>query len=154
MSKTRYKISSEHKKSAYEEQKWSKALSNGKEVFVLVGNLYRWAEFFIYLDENEKQELLEENSIVVNEYENFELIEMMDGGCDFWVDIINEKEYTEEELKEINNLLYKWPENSDSNYYDLEDEGYSEEKMLLNNWTETDCEYVLHSPYVLVADNN
>jgi len=154
MPKTRYKISSEHKKSAYEEQKWSNTLKNGKEVFVLVGNLYRWAEFFIDLDEKEKKELLEENSIVVNEYENFELIEMLDGGCDFWVDIVNEDKYTEEELKEINSLLYKWPKDSDSNYYDLEDDGYSEEKMELNNWTEKDCEYVLYSPYLLVADNN
>ena len=154
MPKTRYKISSEHKKSAYEEQKWSNTLKNGKEVFVLVVNLYRWAEFFIDLDEKEKKELMEENSIVVNEYENFELIEMLDGGCDFWVDIVKEDKYTEEELKEINSLLYKWPKDSDSNYYDLEDDGYSEEKMELNNWTEKDCEYVLYSPYLLVADNN
>ena len=154
MSKERYIISPGYKKSTYEEQKWSNTLSNGKMVFVNVGNLYRWAKFCIDLDEKEKKELFRENSVVVSDYENFEMLEMTDGGCDFWVDILNEDKYTEEELKEINKLLYIWPKNNIPEYYDQDDDSYCEEKMELNNWTETDCEYVIHSPYILEGDNN
>jgi hypothetical protein len=145
----RYVIKPEYKKSATEEQFWTNTLVNGKQVTVKVGNLYRWGSFYIDLSDNEKESLLKKDSILLNDYEDYELIEMWDGGCDFWVDIVDEEKYSEEEVEEINTLLYKWPEGEVPEYEDEDDDGYSEDKMEINEWYETDCEYTLSGPYEL-----
>ena len=142
--RTRYLIEPEYKKSACEEQIWNNTLKNGKPVSVKVGNLYRWGSFYIELTEREKEELLKKDQVVLNDYEDFELIEMWDGGCDFWVNIVDEDDFTEEELEEINALLYSTEDDTDE-----DDECYDEEKMEINGWHETDCEYTLSSPYKL-----
>ena len=143
--RTRYLIEPEYKKSAYDEQIWNNTLKNGKPVSVKVGNLYRWGSFYIELTDIQKEDLLKKESVLLNDYEEFELIEMWDGGCDFWVDIVDEDDFTEEELEEINALLYSTPEDDE----DEDDECYDEEKMEINGWCETDCEYTLSGPYKL-----
>jgi hypothetical protein len=149
--RTRYLIEPEYKKSACEEQIWNNTLKNGKPVSVKVGNVYRWGSFYIELTEREKEELLKKDQVLLNEYEDFELIEMWDGGCDFWVNIVDEDDFTEEELEEINALLYSTEDDADE-----DDECYDEEKMEINGWYETDCEYTLSSPYKLdkVVENS
>lgn len=142
--RTRYLIEPEYKKSACEEQIWNNTLKNGKPVSVKVGNLYRWGSFYVELTEREKEELLKKDQVVLNDYEDFELIEMWDGGCDFWVNIVDEDDFTEEELEEINALLYSTEDDEEE-----DDECYDEEKMEINGWHETDCEYTLSSPYKL-----
>jgi len=142
--RTRYLIEPEYKKSACEEQIWNNTLKNGKPVSVKVGNLYRWGSFYVELTEREKEELLKKDQVVLNDYEGFELIEMWDGGCDFWVNIVDEDDFTEEELEEINALLYSTEDDEEE-----DDECYDEEKMEINGWHETDCEYTLSSPYKL-----
>jgi len=149
--RTRYLIEPEYKKSACEEQIWNNTLKNGKPVSVKVGNVYRWGSFYIELTEREKEELLKKDQVLLNDYEDFELIEMWDGGCDFWVNIVDEDDFTEEELEEINALLYSTEDDADE-----DDECYDEEKMEINGWYETDCEYTLSSPYKLdkVVENS
>ena len=149
--RTRYLIEPEYKKSACEEQIWNNTLKNGNPVSVKVGNVYRWGSFYIELTEREKEELLKKDEILLNEYEGFELIEMWDGGCDFWVNIVDEDDFTEEELEEINALLYSTEDDQDE-----DDECYDEEKMEINGWHETDCEYTISSPYKLdkVVENS
>ena len=149
--RTRYLIEPEYKKSACEEQIWNNTLKNGNPVSVKVGNVYRWGSFYIELTEKEKEDLLKKDQILLNEYEGFELIEMWDGGCDFWVNIVDEDDFTEEELEEINALLYSTEDDQDE-----DDECYDEEKMEINGWHETDCEYTLSSPYKLdkVVENS
>ena len=149
--RTRYLIEPEYKKSACEEQIWNNTLKNGKPVSVKVGNVYRWGSFYIELTEREKEELLKKDQVLLNDYEDFELIEMWDGGCDFWVNIVDEDDFTEEELEEINALLYSTEDDADE-----DDECYDETKMEINGWYETDCEYTLSSPYKLdkVVENS
>ena len=147
--RTRYLIEPEYKKSACEEQIWTNTLENEKPVCVKVGNLYRWGSFYIDLNETEKTELLKKDSILLNDYEDFELIEMWDGGCDFWVCIVDEDDFTEEEQDEINSLIYKWKEPPNEEDEDEDDENYDEDKMEANGWIETDCEYTLNGPFKL-----
>ena len=148
--RTRYLIEPEYKKSACEEQFWKNTLKNDKPVCVKVGNLYRWGSFYIDLNDAEKTELLNKDTVIVNEYENYELIEMWDGGCDFWVEIVDEDDFTEEEQDEINSLLYRWKEPpSDEEEDEDDDENYDEDKMEANGWMETDCEYTLNGPFKL-----
>jgi len=154
-----YSIEPEYKKSAQEEQIWENKLQNGKSVQLKVGNLYRWGTFHIKISESQKEEIAKQESILINDYEDFELIEMWDGGCDFWVDIVDEDDYSEEELDEINKLIYKWPEDNrpeDADDEDEDDEIYDEEKLYANSWSEVECEYTLNGPFKLelVIDSN
>ncbi len=103
--KTKYTIKSIYKKSTFEEQDWVNTLSTGNPVLVKVNNVYRWGDFTIELTDIERDELLKKVEVRLDDYEH-ELIEMWDGGCDFWIDIIDEDDYTTEEQEEINNLLY------------------------------------------------
>lgn len=143
--KQQYLIETKHKKSVCEEQIWKNTLKSGKKVEVKVGNLYRWGHFHITINEKEKADLLKKENVLINDYEDYELISMWDGGCDFWVDIVDEDKYSEEELNEINILLYK--SNEEEN--DDDDELYDEEKMFDNGWDETECKYTLNAPFAL-----
>ena len=147
--RARYTIEPEYKKSACEEQIWTNTLKNGENVSVKIGNVYRWGSFYIELTDKEKEDLLEKETVLLNDYEDFELIEMWDGGCDFWINIVNEEDYSEEQLEEINTLLYKWPEGKVPEDEDEDDEDYSYEKMEINGWLECDCEYILNGPFKL-----
>ena len=139
--KTKYTIKSIYKKSTFEEQDWVNTLSTGNPVLVKVNNVYRWGDFTIELTDIERDELLKKVEVRLDDYEH-ELIEMWDGGCDFWIDIIDEDDYTTEEQEEINNLLYKWKDDIPE-YEDEDDEGYSYEKMEQNGWIENDCHIIL-----------
>jgi len=134
--KTTYTIKSIYKKSTCEEQDWVNTLSNGASVLVKICNVYRWGEFTIELTDRERDELLEKEEVKLDDYEH-ELIEMWDGGCDFWIDIIDEDNYAAEQLEEINDLLYKLKNDDD------DDDDYSYEKMEQNGWIENDCHIIL-----------
>jgi hypothetical protein len=149
-----YSIEPEYKKSAWEEQIWENKLNNGKSVTVKVGNLYRWGRFYIKINENEKESFLKEKSILINDFDEYELIELWDGGCDFWVDIVDEYQYSKDECEEIHTLIYKWPKDDCPEDEDDEDDGFDEEKMIANNWSETECEYTVSSPYKLEKIEN
>lgn len=143
--KQQYLIEPKYKKSVCEEQTWTNTLKNGKSVSVKVGNVYRWGHFHITINESEKADLLKKENVLINDYEDYELISMWDGGCDFWLDIVDEDKYSEEELNEINILLYKSGEEED----DDDDEFYDEEIMCNNGWDEFECEYTLNAPVEL-----
>jgi hypothetical protein len=136
-----YIIEPDYKKSVCEKQYWYNSLLSGKEVTVLVNNVYRWGSFYIELNQEEKEEILESNEVDLDDYEH-ELIETWDGGCDFWVETLDEDLYTPEEKEEIENLIYKW-QGKVPEYYDHDDEYYNEEKMELNGWFENDCKYII-----------
>lgn len=154
--RTKYIIQPTYKKSVVEEQYWCNTISNDKEVKVKVNNVYRWGEFYIDLTDEEKEDLMDREMIELCDYEH-ELLSCWDGGCDFWIDIVNEEDFTEKELEEIETLLYKWKkklsiipedgigESEDDAEEDSDDEGYSYEKMEHNGWCETECEYVITS---------
>lgn len=146
--KQQYLIEPKYKKSVCEEQIWTNTLKSGKKVAVKVGNVYRWGHFHITINEEEKGDILTKDIILINDYEDYELISMWDGGCDFWLDIVDEDKYSEEEINEINELLYKSAEEEDDDDDELY-EDYDEEKMCENGWDETECEYTLNAPFAL-----
>ena len=110
--RTKYIIQPTYKKSVVEEQYWCNTISNDKEVKVKVNNVYRWGEFYIDLTDEEKEDLMDREMIELCDYEH-ELLSCWDGGCDFWIDIVNEEDFTEKELEEVEELLYKWKKEED-----------------------------------------
>ncbi len=95
---TKYSLIPHYNKSLMETQTWNRTLKNGKLVTLKVFNTYRCFNIEIELDDAEKDEILNLDTILLDKY-SFTPDEME--GCDCWYEIINEKDFTEEEREEI-----------------------------------------------------
>ena len=95
---TKYSLIPHYNKSLMETQTWNRTLKNGKLVTLKVFNTYRCFNIEIELDDEEKAEILNLDTILLDKY-SFTPDEME--GCDCWYEIINEKDFTEEEREEI-----------------------------------------------------
>jgi len=133
-----YVIKPKFKKSICETQFWINTLSNGKNVKVEVNTVFRWGSFNIELNDKQKDQILSSIQINLNDYEH-ELIETWDG-CDFWLETVDEDSFNSEEQEEIENLINQWP--VEHEYYEVDD-GYDEEKMEANGWSEYECTYTI-----------
>lgn len=102
---TKYIIEPNYKKSTYQTEEWRNKMENGKEVIIHVTSFYRWGIFEISLTEEEKNEILKKESIEFDDYDEFEMQEMWDG-CDLYIEIQNEEQYTNEEIRKIKCLIY------------------------------------------------
>ena len=141
-----YKISADYKKATYQTERWTNSLSNGKNVTLLVTSLFRWGNFEIELSEMEKEEILNKDSIVLNDY--ICTCEEMWDGCAIDEEIENEEMYTEEERREIRKMIYYADDTEDSSQdsFDSSDE-YSLDIDILdaNKWDLDDTIYGFYS---------
>ena len=131
-----YKIMADYKKSTYQEEHWINELKNGKYVTLYVTTLFRWGNFEIILNDKEKKEILKKNNIILNEYD-FVMEEMLDG-CDLYIEIQDENNYSVEEINEINSLIYCEDEND---YDDEINYQFDEDILENNNWELEDTVY-------------
>lgn len=136
-----YKISAKYKKSTFSHDYWKNIVS-GKKVVIIITTLWRWGEFNLTIDDDEKKELSNKESIIINNYEN-EFINNIDS-CERTLKIENFDSYSEEEQEEIKNLIYK----------DVEDEVILEESILEeeNGWELDDTIYEICGEYDLELD--
>ena len=115
-----YKISPKAKKCTFTREEWSIQLLD-KNVRLDVTVMWRWGDFSINITEKEKRELESSDKVIVSDYD-FELINMY-GGCEIFVEIRNESDYTKDEIKEIYKKIYL----TDEKIYDediLEENGW------------------------------
>ena len=98
-----HKISPKANKCTFTREEWYIHLFN-KIVYLDVTVMWRWGDFYIYITEEEKKELESSEKVIVSEYD-FELINMFDG-CERFVELRNESDYTKDELKEIYKKIY------------------------------------------------
>ena len=96
-------ISPKANKCTFTREEWYIHLFN-KIVRLDVTVMWRWGDFSIYITEKEKKELESSEKVIVSEYD-FELINMFDG-CERFVELRNESDYTKDELKEIYKKIY------------------------------------------------
>jgi hypothetical protein len=136
---TKYIIEPNYKKSTYQTEEWVNKLKNGKPVIIHVTSFYRWGTFEISLTEEEKNEILKKESIEFDDYEEFEMHEMWDG-CDLYVEIQNEENFTNQEIKEIKCLIYCNQEDKECKYQN-NSESESESKSQEESESENECEY-------------
>ena len=131
-----YRLTADYKKCTYQIEHWTKDI-NEKKVTLLVYTYFYWGIFEITLTDNEKEEILKKDSIILNDY--CVSCEELDSGCEQYEDIKNEDSYTEEELLEINRLIYRPIDDED--YYS--DEEYSLDTSVLeqNGWDMDDTIY-------------
>ena len=95
---TKYSLIPNYNKSLTETQTWTRTLKNGKLVTLKVSNTYRCFKIEIELDDVEKVEILNMDTILLDKY-SFIPDEME--GCDCWHEIIDMENFTEEEREEI-----------------------------------------------------
>lgn len=119
-----YAIEPKYKKSVYEKEEWCNKLKNGKSVSVYITTYYRYGTFNVKLSNIDKQEITNNDEIILNNYEDFEMNELIDG-CSLDIDIANESSYTNDEINEISKLIYCY--NNEKDVYDAKLEGSEEE---------------------------
>tara|TARA_B110000967_G_scaffold209810_1_gene267791 strand:- start:89 stop:676 length:588 start_codon:yes stop_codon:yes gene_type:complete len=134
-----YEITADYKKSTYQIEHWTNVLSNGKHVTLLVYTYFYWGTFEIELTDKEKEEILKKTEIVLNDY-SISCAEL-DSGCDCYEEIENEERYTEEELDELNKLIYWHKDYYDEEYNTDTNYNFEQDILELNDWDMDDTTY-------------
>lgn len=124
-----YTLTNTYKKNSYENEYYTKTIL-GKNVTLIITTTYRWGEFEVTLTEEEKNKMLNEDIVCVNDYDSC-FVSNIDG-CEQTEEIKNLESYTEEEKEAIYNDIYEDVENKilfdkselEDNEWDLDDTIY------------------------------
>ena len=117
-----YTVTNEYKKASYENARYSKMIM-GKRVILIITTIFRWGEFEVNLSEKEKEKMLSEDIVVLNDYDS-SFVSNIDG-CEQTDEIENLNNYSDEEKKAIFKNIYEDIE--DETLFDvseLEDDGW------------------------------
>ena len=134
-----YIVKPKYKKSSLSNEYW-KNIINDKVITLIVSVQWRWSSFSINLNEEEKKEVEESDHLLLSDYD-YDFIET-DDGCERFIEIKDENNYSEGEL----NLIYK------SMYEDLEEEYFDETYMEENGWDLSDTTYEITGGVELIED--
>ena len=134
-----YIVKPKYKKSSLSNEYWTNII-NDKLVTLIVSIQWRWSSFTINLNNEEKKKVEESDHLLLSDYD-YDFIET-DDGCERFIEIKDENNYTEGEL----NLIYK------SMYEDLEEEYFDETYMEENGWDLSDTTYEISGGVELTED--
>ena len=135
-----YIVKPKYKKSTSSNEYWTNVINN-KSVTVIVTILWRWGEFSINLTDKEKIDVEESEHLLLSDYD-YDFIET-DDGCDRYIDIQNEKDFTAREIK----MIYE------SMYEDIDEEYFDETYMEENGWDLSDTTYEITGGVELTEEN-
>lgn len=134
-----YIVKPKYKKSSFSNEYWTNFINN-KSVTLKVTIQWRWSSFNINLNEEEKKAVEESEDLLLGDYD-YDFIET-DDGCERFIEILNEMNYTTGEL----NLIYK------SIYEDIDEEYFDETFMEENGWDLSDTTYEISGGVELEED--
>ena len=134
-----YIVKPKYKKSSISNEYWTNII-NDKVVTLIVSVQWRWSSFSINLNEKEKKEVEESEHLLLSDYD-YDFIET-DDGCERFIEIKDENNYSEDEIK----LIYE------SMYEDLEEEYFDETYMEENGWDLSDTTYEISGGVELTED--
>ena len=126
-----YNLYPQSKNSIYTTEHWVNTLSNRKLVTVLFVQQWRTGIFTIELDETEKERLLAQDNITLNDC-GASIDELTDGWY-FGTEIKNKDNYNDEELKEIHKMMFC--DNDNQAEYDSEVEYDFDQDIMEYPWT-------------------
>ena len=135
-----YIVKPKYKKSSLSNEYWTNVINN-KSVTVIVTVLWRWSEFSINLNDEEKNLVEESDHLLLSDYD-YDFIET-DDGCERIIEINDENNYTARELK----MIYE------SMYEDIDEEYFDETYMEENGWDLSDTTYEITGGVELVEEN-
>ena len=134
-----YIVKPKYKKSTISNEYWTNMINN-KPVTLIVSVQWRWSSFTINLNDEEKEKVEKSEHLLLSDYD-YDFIET-DDGCERFIEIKDENNYSEGEL----NLIYK------SMYEDLEEEYFDETYMEENGWDLSDTTYEITGGVELIED--
>jgi len=134
-----YIVKPKYKKSSLSNEYWTNIINN-KSVTIVISIQWRWSSFNINLNDEEKKTVEESEHLLLSDYD-YDFIET-DDGCERFIDIKNEKDYTARELK----MIYE------SMYEDIEEEIFDETFMKENGWDLSDTTYEISGGVELEED--
>ena len=134
-----YIVKPKYKKSSLSNEYWTNIINN-KSVTIVISIQWRWSSFNINLNDEEKKTVEESEHLLLSDYD-YDFIET-DDGCERFIEIKDENNYTEGEL----NLIYE------SMYEDLEEEYFDETYMEENGWDLSDTTYEITGGVELTED--
>ena len=134
-----YIVKPKYKKSSLSNEYWTNIINN-KSVTIVISIQWRWSSFNINLNDEEKKTVEESEHLLLSDYD-YDFIET-DDGCERFIDIKNEKDYTARELK----MIYE------SMYEDIEEEIFDETFMEENGWDLSDTTYEITGGVELTED--
>lgn len=126
-----YLIEAESKKSTFSNEYWTNEIE-GKTVTLKVTVMWRWGEFSITITEDQKNKIKNSDTVLISDYD-YEFISTEDG-CERFVEIQDEENYSENELTKIYSSMYG---DVDDEEYEVYDENIMEE----NGWSLLDTTY-------------
>ena len=133
-----YNVYPQNEDSIYTTEHWVTTLSNEKVVTVLYVQEWRSGIFTVELDETDKEKLLVQDNITLNDYGA--CIEELNDGCFFESEIKNKDKYNDEELKEIHRLMFCNKDNQEK-YNSEEEYDFDQDIMEANDWSMDDTIY-------------
>ncbi len=99
-----YIVKPKYKKSSTSNEYWTNII-NDKLITLIVSVQWRWSSFTIYLNNDEKKKVEESDYLLLSDY-NYDFIET-DDGCERFIEIKDENNYTEGELNLIYESMYE-----------------------------------------------
>lgn len=133
-----YHVYPRDKDCIYTTEHWINTLSNGKVVTVLHVQQWRSGTFSIEVDEVEKENLMAQESIVLNDCGAS--VEELSEGWLYECKVKNEALYDDKDLKEIHRKMFHDEDNDDE--YDSEEEyDFDQDLMEANDWSLDDTIY-------------
>jgi hypothetical protein len=133
-----YYVYPKNKNSIYTTEHWVNTLSNGKIVTILYVQEWRSGVITIELDEVEKEKILSQENIILNDCGA--CIEELSEGWFFDSEIKDRHTYDYEELKEIHKMMFCDEDNQDEYDYE-EDYDFDQDIMETNDWCMDDTTY-------------
>jgi len=135
-----YTVKPKYKKSSLSNEYWTNIINDKLVVTLIVSVQWRWSSFTINLNDDEKKKVEESDHLLLSDYD-YEFIET-DDGCERFIEIKDENDYSEGELK----LIYE------SMYEDIEEEYFDETYMEENGWDLSGTEYEISGGVDLEED--
>jgi hypothetical protein len=135
-----YTVKPKYKKSSLSNEYWINIINDKLVVTLIVSVQWRWSSFTINLNDDEKKKVEESDNLLLSDYD-YEFIET-DDGCERFIEIKDENDYSEGDLK----LIYE------SMYEDIEEEYFDETYMEENGWDLSDTTYEISGGVELIED--
>lgn len=133
-----YNVYPQDKDCIYTTEHWTNTLSNGKVVTVLHVQQWRSGTFSIEVDEVEKEKLMAQESIVLNDCGAS--VEELSEGWFYECKVKNEELYDNKDLKEIHRRMFRDDDN-DHEYDSGEEYDFDQDLMEANDWSLDDTVY-------------
>ena len=134
-----YIVKPKYKKSSFSNEYWTNFINN-KPVTIVVTIQWRWSSFSINLTDEQKKQVEESDQLLLSDYD-YDFIET-DDGCDRFINIQNEMNYTANELR----MIYQ------SMYEDIDELIFDETYMEENGWDISDTTYEISGGVELTED--